>query len=231
MKNIRLLIFDFGGTLVRLYPSREDIISDFLASKELSVGISEITKACRIVDHCKRQSSISLKGEKAKEEFLLSINKEVFKVLGLYENAVHWSVELYNTFSQKKKWDVFEDTIPLLKEIEELGLAMAILANWDKNLESLVNTLSLNCYFSHVSSSEQLAIEKPDPRIFYTFMRTCSFSPDEALYIGNDYELDAICARSAGVYPILIDRLEYWPYADCLRFKSLMELREYLKSI
>lgn len=231
MKNFKVIIFDYGDTLIRLNPSKEEIVLEFLSSKGLDVNIDEITKAYRIVDYCYKQSALSLKEPKAKKAFLLNINKELLKVMGLSKNANHWKEELYNIFSKKKRWEVFRDTIFALNEIKRMGYKMAILANWDKNLSSLIDELGLKNYFSAVFSSEDLFVEKPDPEIFTPLLKHLLFRPEEAIYVGNDYAVDIICARGADIEPVLIDRANLWPYADCLRFESLTALSEYLKGI
>jgi REG-2-like HAD superfamily hydrolase len=225
------VIFDFGDTLVTLNPSKESIVSEFLSLKGLTINIGEITKAYRIVNYCYRQSALRQKEPKAKKDFLLNINRELFKVMGLSKNEDMWAEELYNLFSQKKRWEVFRDTIPSLDEIKRLGYKMAILANWDRDLNSLASKLGLNNYFSGIFSSEELSVEKPNPEIFSYSLRYLSFNPEETIYVGNDYELDVICARGAGIEPVLIDRSNFYPDADCLRFDDLISLNEYLKSI
>lgn len=228
---VKALIFDFGDTLVTLNPSKESIVSDFLSSKGLNIGTDEIKRAYRIVDYCHKQSALRLRNPKDKKKFLLNINRELFKVMGLSKNGDVWAEELYIVFSQKKRWEVFGDTISSLDRIKSLGYKMAILANWDRDLNSLVNRVGLGNYFSSVFSSAELTVEKPDPMIFSNSLKTLSINPEKAIYVGNDYELDVLCARGAGIEPVLIDKSNFYPYADCLRFESLIELSAYLKGV
>lgn len=230
MKRFKLIIFDFGDTLVTLNPSRESIMLKFLSSKGLVVNVNDIIKAYRIVNYCYKQSALMLKDPESKKNFLLNINKELFKIMGLSKNEDIWAEELYNFFSSEKRWVTFDDTIPALNEIKRTGYEMAILANWDKNLSFIVRELGLNNYFSYIFSSEELSAEKPNPEIFSRFFKRLPFTPEETIYVGNEYELDVICARKASIEPILIDRLNLYPYADCLRFENLILLSEYLKS-
>ena len=77
-------------------------------------------------------------------------------------------------------------------------------------------------------ASETASVEKPDPAIFLIATKTLSLSPHEQtiLYVGNDYSLDVMGARAAGLTPVLIDRYALYPHADCLRFASLDEWLE-----
>jgi len=231
LKELRIIIFDFGDTLVTLNPSKESIVSEFLSLKSHAVGIDGIKKAYRIVDYCYKQSALSLKESKAKRDFLLKINRELFKIIGLSKHEDEWAEELFILFSQKKKWELFSDTIPALDKIKNLGYEMAVLANWNRDLSSLIVECGVSKYFSCILSSEELSIEKPDPEIFLYIMKHLSLKPENAMYVGNDYELDVISARSAGIEPVLIDRSNCYPNADCLRLESLTGLSEYLKKV
>jgi FMN phosphatase YigB (HAD superfamily) len=54
-------------------------------------------------------------------------------------------------------------------------------------------------------------------------------SPDDkTYYVGDEYEIDVIGARNAGLVPILIDRNNNLPFADCLRFNTLSQMCIYL---
>jgi len=53
-------------------------------------------------------------------------------------------------------------------------------------------------------------------------------SPNETYYVGDEYEVDVVGARNAGIEPILIDRDNILPFADCLRFTSLSQMAAYL---
>jgi putative hydrolase of the HAD superfamily len=44
------------------------------------------------------------------------------------------------------------------------------------------------------------------------------------VYVGNEYIADVAGARDAGLTPVLIDRDDRLPAADCLRIRALREL-------
>jgi len=75
------------------------------------------------------------------------------------------------------------------------------------------------------------SIAKPDPAIFQHALNQLSLSAktDQILYLGNEYRADVLGARAAGLTPVLIDRCDAYPSADCLRFNSLLEWLETLE--
>lgn len=226
---VEAIIFDFGDTLATLKPSKEEIVREFLSSKNIKISIENIKCAYRIVDHCHRQSSLKVKTLQEKKRFLIKINSEILKVLGLVTKTDFWAPELYECFQVKKRWELFADVMALLEDLQRLGHEKAILANWDNKLKELVKRLGIEKFFSQILSSEELSMEKPDAKVFLHILKLLLVNPERAIYVGNEYEADVVGARNAGLIPVLIDRNNFWPYADCLRFESLTGLANYLK--
>ena len=55
-------------------------------------------------------------------------------------------------------------------------------------------------------------------------------APREAVHVGDTYEDDVMGARSAGLRPILVDREDRHPEADCLRVRNLREVEALVAS-
>lgn len=227
MVEFEAIVFDFGDTIATLRPSKGRIVKDFLSLKNIDISIEEITNAYRIVDYCHKQSALKLRNPKKKRAFLLKLNSELLKVLGLAKADDLWAPELYEFFQVKKRWELFSDVVEVLAYFQRQGYKMAILANWDKSLKTLVKGLGIDRFFLQILSSEESLMEKPDPRIFLHPMKLISVNPKKTVYVGNEYETDVLGSRAAGLVPVLIDRNRFWPHADCLRFESLSELVNY----
>ena len=230
MRNkVDAIIFDFGDTIATLNPSKETIVKSFLARKDVDISIEEIIYAYRIVGYSYKQSALKLKDSEKKRAFLFQLNIELLKVLGLAKRADLWKSELYDLFQAKKKWELYSDVLEVLAHFKRKGYKIAILANWDKNLKTIVKGLGIDQYFTQVLSSEEIHEEKPNPDAFFHILRLLSVSPEKATYVGNEYEVDVIGSRSAGLLSVLIDRNRFWSHADCLRIENLLELAEYFQ--
>lgn len=151
--------------------------------------------------------------------------------MGLSLKSELWSKELYEYFKLNKKWELFPEALSAVDRLNKSGYKIALLANWDKGLNDLVKSLGIEKYFSHIICSEEVSMEKPDTDIFFHLLKLMSVEPDKIIYAGNEYETDVIGARNAGLMPVLIDRNNLWPNADCLRFENLIELNKYLEEI
>jgi putative hydrolase of the HAD superfamily len=75
-----------------------------------------------------------------------------------------------------------------------------------------------------VAASAALGAEKPDPACFDAFSTRNALDPTRTLYVGNEYLADVVGAREAGLTPVLIDRKNRLPAADCWRIRELADL-------
>lgn len=224
----RAILFDCGGTLIHMEPSREQIVFDFLKEKEINIDVENVRLAYRIVDFSFKQRIENQKTEKTKENFLINYNTQLFKVLGLSLIGKQWAKKLLQKFKKKKKWVLFPDTISSLNILKQADFLLGVAANWDKSIVSLLDQFNISQFFSVIISSVEVMEEKPNPRIIQHAIQKMCLPLTEAFYVGNEYEIDVVAARKAGVVAVLIDRDNYLPYADCLRFATLLEMANYL---
>ena len=69
--------------------------------------------------------------------------------------------------------------------------------------------------FDFVIDSAIVGISKPDRRIFQDALKRSSLEPEEAVYVGDYYEVDVRGARVAGMLPVLFDPVGAYSDADC----------------
>ena len=70
---------------------------------------------------------------------------------------------------------------------------------------------------------------KPETIIFATVLKQVELTASEAIYIGDQYEVDVLGARRAGMKAILIDRYNLAsPVKDCLHISNLSDVIKYL---
>jgi FMN phosphatase YigB (HAD superfamily) len=75
-----------------------------------------------------------------------------------------------------------------------------------------------------VAASAALGAEKPDRACFDAFLARNALDPARTLYIGDEYIADVVGSRGVGMAPVLIDRKNRLPAADCLRIRALTDL-------
>ena len=131
---------------------------------------------------------------------------------------------LYEEFGKGERWTLYPDVLPAIRELHDMGMRMGIVSNWDARLPGLCHHLGLSRYLDFVISSANLGRIKPQASIFDYALGRVGAVPRETVHVGDHYYADVLGARAAGINPVLIDRWEYAPGADCTVITSLSEL-------
>jgi HAD superfamily hydrolase (TIGR01509 family) len=86
-----------------------------------------------------------------------------------------------------------------VRELERLGLRLAVVSNWDIALAGYLRELGLARHFEAIVTSAEAGAPKPDPRVFELALeRLGGVPPERALHVG-DAEADELGARAAGM--------------------------------
>jgi HAD superfamily hydrolase (TIGR01509 family) len=93
----------------------------------------------------------------------------------------------------------------ILSELRHRGYSLAVVSNSDGRLKEKLRGLLLAHYFDLIIDSDEVGIEKPDPRLFQFALQKCGLNAAEALYIGDLYSVDVLAARKAGLHALLYD--------------------------
>jgi len=232
LEMVKAVFFDFGDTLVTLVPSREELFMQASGVIGLKLDFETVKRAYEIVDFHNEYSSLAITHSKARDVFYENYNRQICEVLGISGYFVKLHPYVVSQFRERRRWRLVRDVPLVLRSLHQMHIPLAIVANWDRNLTDLTEVLGIRNYFFSIVSSQETGIEKPNPAIFTRVLNNLSlYAKDDCiLYIGNDYRIDVLCARAAGLVPILVDRNNLYPYADCLRFNSIMEWFKFLNS-
>jgi HAD superfamily hydrolase (TIGR01509 family) len=96
------------------------------------------------------------------------------------------------------------DTRATLERLRAAGLRLGVVSNSDGRVEAALSAAGLRDCFEVVLDSALFGAEKPDPAIFRAALEALGVAPDEALYVGDLYEVDVVGARAAGIEAILL---------------------------
>ena len=139
---------------------------------------------------------------------------------------------LFSEENVMRLWShVLPGTEEALAKFQAMGFQMHVIGNADGFLEQRLVEANLRKYFGIVIDSHIVQIEKPDPRIFNIALEATNFEPQEALYVGDIYEVDIVGARSAGMEAILVDPFSDQDDADCVRVPDLLALAEKFRGV
>jgi putative hydrolase of the HAD superfamily len=121
-----------------------------------------------------------------------------------------------------------EGTLDALQRVRDAGYTLGVVSNADGRVASFLSYAGLVDLLDFVVDSGAVGVEKPDPRIFELACAEAGVAPEEAIHVGDVYEIDVIGARAAGVHPLLIDPDGFHADADCDRIAGIIELPDWL---
>lgn len=103
-----------------------------------------------------------------------------------------------------------------LARLKAAGLLLGVVSNSEGRVEEALEVAGLRDYFDVVIDSGLVGIEKPDPRIFQAALEALAVSAEEAIYVGDLYEIDVVGARSAGIEAVLLSTTSIHDLAESL---------------
>jgi HAD superfamily hydrolase (TIGR01509 family) len=112
-----------------------------------------------------------------------------------------------------------------LARLKAAGLLLGVVSNSEGRVAQALEAAGLEEYFDVVIDSGILGIEKPDPRIFQAALEALGVGPEEALYVGDLYEVDVVGARSAGIEAVLLGTTTA-AAPDCSTASSIEDLTQ-----
>ncbi len=149
----------------------------------------------------------------------------VFYRAGMFEGFDEYFEEVFAYFSRPDAWELYEDTVSTLSELEALEIDLGIVSNFDSRLYEILVGLGIDRFFESVTISSFAGAAKPSPMIFQRALQKHGVTAHEALHIGNSLRDDARAAAAAGLRGVLLNRhgREAIP-PDVVAIKSLSDV-------
>lgn len=166
--------------------------------------------------------------------------EEIAEVYGQYQGMVLKGAGLEATpkvigYLLKRWYEIdfklvlYADVAPALDGLKGRGLTLGLISNVDRDIDSLYRELGLADWLQVKVTSKEAGFNKPHPRIFQTALEQAGVEAAEAIYVGDQYQVDVVGANGAGMRGILLDRYGFFEGADdSPRIRLLTELADYL---
>lgn len=100
----------------------------------------------------------------------------------------------------------YPESEAVLRQLQEMGVGMYVVSNWDLGLAGVLENLDWTRYFDGVFVSAVSGVEKPDPRIFEEALEASGLDRARVVHVGNDPVTDIRGAAQAGIDAVLVDR-------------------------
>lgn len=199
----RAVLFDAGNTLVFIDASRAlDALAPFGVDRDEPLFRSAERRArVRLSRAMATQGPVS--EEAAWQEYFATL----LHGLGVPEGERRTAGRAMLADHQREHmWTLVEAPTPTaLERLRDTGYRLGVVSNADGRMPDLIEQVGLAGYFEFVVDSHLVGFTKPDPRIFEVAVERLGLRPDECLYVGDLYAVDAVGARGAGIRPVLLD--------------------------
>ena len=181
--NIKLVIFDFDGTIA---DTREAII----AAKQETMKLLGL----RIASDEECAATIGLSSQKAFQQSYPELSEE----------KIDLCVSTYRRLFEEKKLIMppvlFANVKEVLEFLNEKGIVCTVATSRNgKSCREFLEQLGIAQYFSYVLCAEDTKRLKPDPEPVIKTLEDLSCRPEETLVIG-DMPMDIEMGKKAGVY-------------------------------
>ncbi|MFH1865822.1 MAG: HAD-IA family hydrolase [Candidatus Eisenbacteria bacterium] len=223
---IRGVFFDAGNTI--LFPDYY-IYRDICEALGVGVTIEGIVQA-EAAARSAFDSSVAGSPGAEVHGFWSIYYTPFFELLGIPEETIPDAIEMTRVANDtglgiwKEPVEGLDDT---LDELAAQDLSLGIISNSDGRLEWRLDEIGILDRFDFVIDSAIVGISKPDRRIFEDALNRSSLSPEEAIYVGDYYEVDVRGARAAGMLPVLFDPVGAYDEVDCeviTRLKDIVDV-------
>ena len=230
---IKAVFFDLYQTLVRYEPPREELHSGAL--KDIGIDIKPevfsrpLVSADEFINQEFARTSFSKRSEKDQMEILAQYERIVLREAGI-EATEQLILGILGKMRQvETKLVLFDDVVPVLTNLKGRGLKLGLISNIDRDITSLLSELELSLLLQVAVTSQEVGFNKPQPEIFQEALRRVGVQASEAMYVGDQHQIDIGGAEKAGMKGVLLDRGGFFEeVTDCPRIQSLTQVSEHL---
>lgn len=218
------ILFDAGGTLIDLSPSRQAVFAGVLAKHGLRVDESTVAKAMAKADRIYDDKFAHLDGTD-EEWYWAEYDQFILKDLGFEGDSKTFTKDLEKEFDRiipdVSHWRAYEDVRPTLEALRSRGFKIGLVSNATDLVRRVFDHLELTKYFDFMVLSDEVGIRKPRPGIFMKALESADTTANRTLYVGDKLNVDVVAATRVGINSVLLDREDVFPNAMCIRARDL----------
>lgn len=230
---IKAVFFDWFNTLARYDPPREELYCEAFKEYGIDLSISEVNRGLKEGDReyfAKNPKSLVI-GDNSDDRsnrfviYAYAIGKRNGIDLS-HETALNIIKKVLLKF--KYKFVLFDDVLPVLKQLKNQGITTGIITNAENDIVSIIVKLDVKPYIDVIITSEEVKAEKPATKIFLAALERAGVKASEMIYVGDQYKSDILGANSVGINALLIDRYRSAPASlKCFKIETLRDIPAY----
>lgn len=223
------VFLDFYNTLARFDPSREQRQVQVCREFMLEASAVALRRAYPAADDYFYQETVRRPVENRSEAEKLQVFAEYERRildgagLGVSPEIAH---QIWQRLRQlPTKFALYEDALPCIQSLKQMGMVLGIISNITKDWTKIFGELGLDSQLDFIVTSVDVPPGKPHPAIFLKALEQAHISASQAVHVGDQYHIDVVGARNAGIRPLLLDRDDFYnEIMDCVRIRGLDEV-------
>ncbi len=207
---IKAVFFDLYHTLIRYDPPREESLASALKRSGINCSARELRRPMVAGDEYfyaeGSHKGMSRRTEPEKQELWFKYQAVVLEEAGIKPEP--GLIRYLLSEMQKTKYEMvlFDDVLPAFSVLQDRGMALGLVSNIDKDITPLLDKLGITNWLKVRMTSHEAGVSKPQPAIFHKAVQKAGVSAAEVLYVGDQYQIDVLGARGAGLKALLLDR-------------------------
>ena len=155
--------------------------------------------------------------------FWLAYDGRVLETLGVKQGLRQATESVVELLTHPTSRRLFADVPDVLDSLSQTGAKLGIVTGRPR-AEPDLEALGVRRYFHPLIDAFAARSGKDEGHMFHLAAQAAAASDAPAWHVGDNYELDVIGARAAGLRPVLLDRTGAHQEVDCPRIESLFDL-------
>jgi len=228
----KAIFFDAFGTLILWEESEPHL---YLSQRLCRVGlntppekVADILKRWErhLAEKVRKQPGFATLARERNRPFWDYFYTYLLREAGVEGDLTDYITGMYEGFLDDESLYPDPAALELLPRLRSQGLILGMISNAPKRLNGLCQRMGLA--LDLMVTSAEVGVEKPDPAIFHAALSKAGVKPEEAVYVGDDYNNDVQGAERAGLKAVLLDRQNKHQDIGCPKVSHLLELEALL---
>jgi len=200
------VLFDLGNTLV--YQQPYEPFQKILQANGIVKSIEEIRGG---FEKGNKEFDVEKHLGLSSHEFYVQWNMTILKHLGITHSARKLAEEIDRQWFNYSKIYVYPEVKDSLRRLKQTGLKLGVVTRgYELDLEEILPRAGLKEFFDVRVGADTMGKgkekRKPHPEAFRYALKQLGVKPQQAIYVGDDFRIDYLGAKDAGMISLLIKR-------------------------
>jgi HAD superfamily hydrolase (TIGR01509 family) len=218
----RAAFFDFGGTLCH---SRADVLPIFQEAARRAGADVPWDEYLRANEECWGQlwpQAPQLVG--SRPAFADRVHEMALQSIG-FDGPTELFVQYIREEATSARWhQPFPEVETTLGRLRGAGTPLHIISGHVDYLPAIIANLGWSDLFDTVTFTQEVGVQKPDPRVFRFALSRAGLDPADSVYVGDSWEADYLGARNVGMPAVWLNRAGAPAPGPCREIRTLEDL-------